>query len=1205
MFKFSLALALTILFIHSVFAQSSTDAPLLIGRVAVNQTHIAFTYAGKIWLVERNGGVAKRLNDAGAENNPVFSPDGKQLAFARLNGGDWDVYVSSATGGEAKRLTFQGEDDFPVAWTPDGREIVFESTRDEEGVTRLHKVKADGSGALAMSLPLPQAFQGSFSPDGKSIAYNPRSGFGEWRYYRGGATAPVYIADLQTGAVEKLPNQNFNDKFPMWLGDRIYFVSDRTGISNLFVYDRKTKQTKQLTNYDNQGIRTAAATSDAIVFVQNGRLHLFDLAANQDRMIDVSVAPDTSELKPKTVPAMRFVESYLPSANGEKLSIGARGEVLIFDAATGDAKNLTNTSGVAERYPTISPDNKSVAYFSDESGEYALHVRSLETDAVKKITIEPKPSFYQNLAWSPDSKKLVFSDRRLNLWLADVEKSAATAIDASVYSAQDNFSARFSPDSRFLAYTKRLKNRAGTIYIYDVTGKKSVQVTDGVAHTGSPIFDQNGKYLYFLSSPNSGAGEFDWGVLNGALSRPLVVRRVHALVLAKDTLSPLLPNNQPNPDAKPNETAPVTKIDFENISRRFVDLPLPLRDYDRLAAGRAGKFFLMVDEWKAAPGDFNQRSVTTSVYLFDVARAGAMQKIVEDINEMDLSADGSKLLYDKGRDWFLINSETAPKPDEGKLNTSKMEVRVIPAEEWRQMFRESMRIMRDWFYDPNHHGQNLAALEREYAAYLPTTTRRGDLNGLMRQMLGHVSISHLGVGGGDTTPQVAGSSPRIGLLGADYAVENGKIRFKKVYRSTSYASSNGSFSAPLDQPGVDVRDGDYILEVNGNKIETNKNFYSYFENTPGKPTKIVVSADANGGNPRTFTVYPAAGENRLRRANWAEENRKKVEQMSGGKLGYIFIEGYNADGLMNAIRGLSGYADKAGIVVDQRFNGGGITPDYLIEWMQRKPLYYYHFRGGDDIATPVNPAPPVKVMLVNEWNGSAAETGAFMFQLGKVGKIVGKRTYGGGVGPYFFTPRLIDGGNIQLPNRAAYNPDGSGWGIENVGIAPDFDVEITPQDFMAGRDTQLEKAVEVAMAEVARLKPNQPKLPVFPAHPAVKTTGETGAFVLPVPGSAFPVTDVKIETPKLTTDGKFADYIGQFETPMGLLTFGQEGEKFVGVSPEGERIELVPDAGAVKDKFAAPTASVQLTFERDASGKVTGLTMIIPSGRELKGKKVK
>ncbi len=1191
----------TILYLSAtaVFAQTTT-APLLIGRVAINQTHVAFTYAGKIWLVERTGGAARRLNDAGSETNPVFSPDGKQIAFARWNGGDFDIYVSAANGGEAKRLTFQGEDDFPTAWTPDGQAIVFESTRDEEGVTRLHKVSASGNSALAESLPLPQAFQGSFSPDGKQIAYNPRAGFSEWRYYRGGATAPIYITDLQSGATEKFPNQNYNDRFPMWLGDKIYTVSDRTGVFNLFAIDRKSKQARQLTTFNNQGIRAAAATNNAIVFVQNGRLHLFDTASGQSKILDVSVAPDTSELNPKIVPAMRFLESYTPSANGEKLAFGARGEVLIFDKATNEAKNLTNTSGAAERYPVISPDGKSVAYFSDGSGEYQLHIRSLENETVKKITIEKQPSFYREPAWSPDSTKLVFSDRQLNLWLADVGKSSAMKIDTSGYSAQEFWSANFSPDSKFLTYAKRLKNRAGTIFIRDLTTGKNTQITDGVAHAELPVFDANGKYLYFVSSPNAGTSEFEWGVLNGVLASPMVIKRVHALVLAKDTPSLLLPNNQPNPEAKANEAAP-TRIDFEDLQRRFVDLPLPMRNYTQILAGRPGKIYPVASEFPVTPGDISIQN-SRVIYSVDAAQPSKMDKFIEGVGGYELTRDGSRIFYQKGRDWFLVSTDAAPKADDGRLDLSKIQLRVNPSEEWRQMFRESMRIMRDWFYDPNYHGQNLAALEREYAAYLPTTTRRGDLNGLIRQMLGHVSVSHLGVGGGDSAPQ-GGGGARVGLLGADYEVADGKIRFKKIYRSTSFASSNGSFSAPLDQAGVDVRNGDYLLEVNGNKVETTKNLYSYFENTNGKPTKIVVSERADGTNPRTFTVYPANGENRLRRANWAEENRKRVEQMSGGKLGYIFIEGYGGEGIMNAIRGLTGYADKQGIIVDQRFNGGGITPDYLIEWMQRKPLYYYHFRGGDDIATPVNPAPPVKVMIINEWNGSAAETGAFMFKLGKVGQIVGKRTYGAGIGPYFFTPRLIDGGNIQLPNRAAYDPSGN-WGIENLGVAPDVEVEITPQDFMAGKDAQLEKAVEVAITEVARVKPNQPKLPVFPTHPAVKTNVVNDSFVLPVPGSSFPLTDAKVETPKLTTGGKFADFIGQFETPMGAVTFQQEGEKFVGVAPNGERLELAPDASA-RDKFAAQTSSVQLTFERDASGKVVGLTLIIPSGQELKGKKVK
>jgi tricorn protease len=929
---------------------------------------------------------------------------------------------------------------------------------------------------------------------------------------------------------------------------------------------------------------------------------LLDLNTNKDQAINVSVTPDTSELAPRNVNAIRFLEQILPSASGDRIAFGVRGEVIVFDPANGSYKNLTNTPGVAERYPVISPDNKSVAYVSDESGEYAVHIRSLETDAVKKIRIENSPSFYWSLEWSPDSQKLAFPDRRLGLWLVDVTAGSATRVDTSTYSAQESWTPSFSPDSRFLAYSKRMKNRAGAVYIYDLAQKKAFQVTDGITHTERPVFDRNGKYLYFVSSLNAGTSEFNWGVLNGVLANPLVARRVHAMILSKDQPSLLLPNGQPNPDAKVGEIAPQVKIDFEGLRSRVVNLSLPPRDYAQLAAGQPGKLILAVRDWTGDPNGPTGQTVSS----FDVAKGGQMQKIVDQINAVDITADGKKILYRKGRDFFLVSTDAAAKPDEGRQDFSKMEVRVNPAEEWRQMFHESMRIMRDWFYDPNHHGQNLAALENEYAAYLPTTVRRSDLNRLMQSMLGSVSVSHLGVGGGDA-PQPGGSGNRIGLLGADYEIANGKYRFKKIYRSTSYASPNGAFGAPLDQPGVDVHDGDYLLKVNDQTVEAGKNVLSYFENMVGRATKITVSVTPEGANARTYTVFPALGENRLRRANWAEENRKFVEKLSGGQLGYIFIEGYGGEGIMNAVRGLTGYADKFGLIIDQRFNGGGITPDYLIEWMQRKPLYYYMFRGGDDIATPVNPAPPVKVMIINELNGSAAETGAFMFKLAKVGPIVGKRTFGGGIGPYYFTPQLIDGGQVRLPNRAAYDPSGTTWGIENVGVAPDYDVEITPADVIAGRDPQLEKAVEVAFAQLSKNPLYVPKRPPFPIHPGEqnKTQAAVAMSSLPQPGSAFPAPAAKAEptAAATVTDGKFAAFVGSYDGgTMGVLVIRQEGEKLFGIDPGGGRVELVPETTA--DTFAARPVGGSVKFERDAAGKVTGVIVTLPDGRMVKGRKV-
>ena len=1098
----SLTILAACLFIPvAALAQQSVDRPLLISRVSVNQSHIAFTYAGKIWIVERTGGTAKRLtNTPQDETMPVFSPDGRRIAFSRSNGNDWDVFIAPADGsGEPTRVTMMPEDDFVTSWSPDGKEIIFETTRDEESVSRLYKTSSERL-ALATALPLHQSYSGSMSPDAARIVYTPRSGTDDWRYYRGGFAAPLWIANLKTGALEKLSSGAYNDKNPVWVDDKIFFTSDRSGVFNLYAYDTKSKKTEQLTKYAGQGVRTAAATNGAAVYVQAGRIHLLDLNTNKDQVVSVSVSPDTSELAVRNASAMRSLEQLLPSSSGDRIVFGARGEVIIFDPANGSYKNLTNTPGVAERYPVISPDNKSVAYVSDESGEYALHIRSLENDSVKKVRIEQKPSFYWDLVWSPDSHKLTFPDRRLGLWLVDVTTETALRVDTSPYSAQESWTPNFSPDSRFLAYARRMKNRASAVFIYDIAQKKSFPVTDGITHAQMPVFDRNGKYLYFASSANAGTTEFSWGVLNGILANPLVVRRLHAVILSADQVSPLLPNGQPNPEAKVSDVATAVKIDFESLGKRFVNLPLPPRDYSQLSVGRPGKLMLVHREWSGDPGGPAQ----TVVSSFDITKGGQMQKIVDQVSAVDVTGDGAKVLYRKGRDFFLVSAEAPAKADEGKQDFSKIEVRVVPAEEWRQMFHESMRIMRDWFYDPNHHGQNLAALENEYAAYLPTTVRRSDLNRLMQQMLGYVSVSHLGVGGGDA-PGSAGSGNRVGLLGADYEIANGKYRFKKIYRSTSYASPAGSFGAPLDQPGVDVREGDYLLQVNDQAIDAEKNLLSYFDNTVGRPTKITVSASANGTNARTYTVFPALGENRLRRANWAEENRKLVEKLSGGRLGYIFIEGYGGEGISNAIRGLTGYADKQGIIVDQRFNGGGITPDYLIEWMQRKPLYYYMFRGGDDIATPVNPAPPVKVLIINELNGSAAETGAFMFKLAKVGPIVGKRTFGGGIGPYYLTPPLIDGGQVRLPNRAAYDPSGASWGIENSGVTPDFDVEITPSDVIAGRDPQLEKAVEVALAQISKNPVVVPKRPAFPVHPGEqKKANDVAISSLPQPGSAFP-----------------------------------------------------------------------------------------------------
>jgi tricorn protease len=1082
--KFLLGL---VLFVASTSVSASTpvstaqqSAPLVIGRVTVNQTHIAFQYAGDIWKVDRAGGDAERMTSDPAEDGyPIYSPDGSQLAFSRQLGGAWKLFIMPAAGGEARQLTYIPEDDLAMGWTPDGKNILFQSHRDEEGAFRLYTIATDG--VMPSALPLPQAFAGSFSPDGSRIAYTPMTSFGDWRFYRGGMESPIWIAGVRDGVLEKLPSGDYNDRNPMWVENKIYFFSDRTGTFNLFVYDQTSKQTKQLTSYERHGIRAASAGAGAVVFVQAGRVHIFDLGNNQDRVVDLRVnTADSPELKPRTVNARGNIDWATLSSSGDRLFINARGEVLSFDPKSGDSVNVTKTSGVAERYPNLSPDDKWLAYFSDESGEYQLHVRQANGEGrVKKITIEAKPTFYRELTWSPDSKKLAFTDKRLSLWIADVERGTAKRVDTSPYSYQEEWNPRWSPDSRWLVYSRHLHNRVRTIFLHQVEAGTNHQVTDGRTDARWPVFDQGGKYLYFVSSPNAGTSEFGWGVLNGEFTRPLVTRKIYALVLQNDAVSPLLPNGQPNPDVKIDEIAAPMRIDLENLGRRVFELPLAGRDYSELIADKPGLLYIVVAEWPKSPSPGSFPSV--AMYRYDLSKPPKFERMLEEIEAYELSRDGKRLLYLRGREWFLASAEQPPRADDGKLDMKKLEVSVDPSAEWAQMYRESWRIMRDWFYDPNYHGQNLAQLDKDYAAYLPGITRRADLNNLLRQMLGHISVSHLGVGGGDTPPPPGGPS-RIGLLGADYEIDQGRYRFKRIYRSFSYDSPSGTATAPLDRPGVNVREGEYLLEVDGQKIDASKNIYTYFDGKVSRPVKLTVGPNADGSSSRTITVFPTNGENFLRRVNWAERNRRRVEELSGGKLGYIYVEGYG-QGVMDFIRGLTGYSDKQGIIIDQRYNGGGITPDYLIEWLTRKPIYYYNFREGDDIATPVNPGPQTKVLLINEHNGSAAETFAFMYKLGKVGPIVGWRTYGAGIGPYVFTPRLIDGGRIQLPNRAAYNPDGTSWGIENAGVKPDFSVEITPRDWMAGRDPQLEKAVQVAMDEMKRKPVIVPKRPKYPVHP--------------------------------------------------------------------------------------------------------------------------
>jgi tricorn protease len=1063
--------ALLLLTLSVGFAQSP-QGPMPFQSPAVSRAQVAFVYAGSVWMVNRDGGDARRLtNGPGDEAAPAFSPDGAQIAFSKNVGGNVDVYVMPAAGGEMRRLTYHPKPDFVIGWTPDGQSVLFNSSRTSDAFSRLYQIPV--AGGFETDLPFPMGVAASISPDGTRAALAPRRPPQSWRNYRGGATGLIQIVRLTDSQLEgAIPRENANDTSPMWVGSNIYFISDRTGTANLFVYDTATKKIAQLTKFEKTDIRAAAASGETIVFTQGGQLQLFDLKTNQARVIPVRIAGEFTETQPRNVKAARWIRSFNLSPTGSEIVFGARGEIVALNVEKNEARNLTKTPGVAERLPAFSPDGKSIAYFSDESGEYQLHIRPASGDgAARKINIEKNPSFYSEPVWSPDAKKVAFSDKRLSLWYVDVERGAAQKVDTSVFAGQGDFALSWSPDSRWLAYAKFLANRQRGMFLYSLDTGKVTTVSDKRIDADSPVFDRSGKYLYFLSSINAGPGRaFGMSAFPFA---PVITSSVNLVVLRADEPSPALPQPPDAQDTVKTEAVPF-RIDLENIGGRILPLPGPPLDYTTLMAGRTGVLFASANDWSNFSGGDGPPQ---TVYKLDLNNRKS-DKFLEGVSEAVVSDDGSRLAYQKRGNWMVVGTANAqPKPDEGKLDLDKVELRIEPRAEWQQMYNEAWRVVRDYFYDANVHGQNLAELKKSYAAYLPNVATRADLNYLFRDMLSNLAISHMAIGGGDAPSP--GGEANVGMLGADFAVENGRYRIKRIYQGDN---SNPLLMSPLTQPGVRVNEGEYLIAVDGKEITASENLYSYFQGKARRPAHVKVGVKPDGSDARDITVIPLLGENTLRSFVWTEGNRRRVEEMSGGRLAYIYLPNTGTPGYQAFNRDFYGQLDKQGLIIDERFNSGGAPADYFIDVLRRAPLSYYAFREGNDLPFPANAMLGPRVMIINEFAGSGGDTLPWMFRQAGLGTLVGQRTYGAGIGGYVNIPELIDGGGISAPNRAFFNPLKGVLDIENNGVAPDISVEYAPADWRAGRDPQLEKAVQVALEGLRKNPAVAPKRPKYPSY---------------------------------------------------------------------------------------------------------------------------
>jgi len=1076
-------------------AQPDTSDTRLLQMPAVSRDHIAFVYADDLWICDRDGRNVRRLTSApGLESYPVFSPDGRTIAYSAQDdaadvGGTAgsNIYTIPADGGEPTRLTWYPGRDLVRDWSPDGQAVLFSSTR--EVLTRGQNLfTVPAGGGLPTRLPAPSGLEASYSPDGAFIAYTPYEDFTTQRKnYRGGAYSRIWILRLKDLAVEEIPQPagHCNDLSPRWLNGLVYFRSDRNGEYNLFSYDPKTRDVRQLTRFADFPVINLNAGGGNLIFEQAGYLHGFDVATAESRRLKIGVAAELPETRPRFArgKGTEYVFSSHISPSGARAVFQLRGEIVTMPAEKGEPRNLTNTPGVHERFPAWSPDGKSIAYFSDQGGEYALHVRPApnqsETQdeargAHARVYKPGGTGFYEDPVWSPDAKKIAYVDNSWTLYWLDLASGAVKKIAGEpLYGEARTLRAAWSPDSQWIAYTLGNLSLYRTIYVYSLAEDASHALTDGMSHATEPVFDASGKYLYFFASTNAGPVN-QWFNLSSFDLR--ATRWLYLALLRKDTASPFRRESDEegappqNPIATGNPE-PV-RIDFDGLDRRLLPFPLPAGNYRSLQAGEPGQVFYLSVPPALPDGGGNG----ADLLRYDLARRKG-DSLLSGVAVYQSTPDGRKALVLTRSDTLSI-VDLAPGADPGKspLNVEAVAVRVEPRAEWRQIFDEAWRINRDYFYDPNMQGVDWPAMKKKYEVFLPHLTSSADLYRVIRWMLSELSISH-----SVTYPGELAVKPKTtpgGLLGADYEIANGRYRFKKVYGGAAWWPE---LRAPLAAPGVDVKAGEYLLAVNGVDLTPSLDVQALLQDTGNKSIEITVGPRPDGSRARTVTVEPLAeppDERNLRLLDWVEGNRRKVEQATGGRVAYIYLPNTGDRGLSYFKRYFYAQLDKDAVILDERFNSGGAWADAYLDPLRRPFSSYWAMRYGADFRSPSAAILGPKVMLISELAGSGGDGLAWMFRQSKLGPLVGKRTHGSEVGSLNY-PNLMDGGAVTAPDFALWSPE-EGWVIENVGVPPDVEVDLWPADAFAGRDPQLEKAIEIILQELKRNPPARPQRPPYP-----------------------------------------------------------------------------------------------------------------------------
>lgn len=1048
----------------------ASEGSRLLRQPDISANHLVFVYGGDLWLANRDGSSPRQLtNHPAAEFAPKFSPDGNWIAFSASYDNNTDVYLMPVSGGPAQRLTWHPGADTVNGWSPDGSKVLFASNREVANSRSNQLYQVAVTGGYEEKLMQAVAFEGQLSADGKKLAYRPNnmaySGSSGWRLHRGGSTPPIWILDLEQAQLEKVPQPNANNFNPFWLQDEVYFLSDRDNQAvNLFRY--RGQQVEQLTQLRDWDIRSAAGFDNTVVYEAGGYLYQLDLSNGQSQQLVVHLNTQSEQRRPQWKDASKTLTSARLSATGQRVLLSARGDIFTVPAKEGSTRNLTQSSDIREFDAHWSPDGTKVAYLSDAGNKHQLMISSQDGSGRPQLVELANPGYYNLLAWSPDANLLVYQDNHLNLYAYDVKRKRELKLDTSL--RRQGFSVSFSPDSRYLAYTVVGENYFSQIKVYDFTLQRSQRLTDGLSHATSPVFSQD--YLYFAASVNTGPAQV--GLDLSTRERP-VRSALYAAVLAANGKSPLLPrSDEESPKATTAKTEADDKaatvkpvqLDFIGIQDRIVGLPVAERNYSRLGVASDGAlFYLELPQSGASnepPGSDTRNSA--SLYRFDFKERKAAL-VQQGISDYQLSGDGKKLLLVSLPNRLQL-ADAVAKPEPKALDLSQVRSFIDPAAEWQQIFNDAWRMQLEYFYDPALHGINWQGIYDKYQPMLAHVQRREDLNEVLVEMIAELQVGHNRIGGGDI---YQAASTGVGLLGADFEIDNNRYRLKTVYQGDRWSPF---LRAPLATPGASAKAGDYLLAINGVELTAAQNIYQLLDNTASKQVRLTLADDVRGRNKRDITVEPVTDESQLRLWHWVEHNRKRVEEKTQRQVAYVYLPNTADGGFYFFNRMFFAQTEKPALIIDERKNGGGQAANYITEILARPFLAGWKDRAGAGFTTPGGGIYGPKTMLIDQDAGSGGDFLPWAFKRLGLGKTIGTRTWGGLIG-ISANPAMIDGGFHVVPFFRFYTPDGE-WRVENEGVAPDIEVELDPIAVNRGIDVQLERAIEHTLQQ---LKANPPQ----------------------------------------------------------------------------------------------------------------------------------